>query len=215
VQLHFSGESFADEMAYAAGMDPVAFRLKYISKPREKAAVEAVAQKAGWRPRTAPRKTRTSNGHYAGQGIAYSFRGGTIVALVVEIEVDPATGRIWPRKYTVAHDCGLIINPGELTRVIQAGVVQASSRALFEEVLFDEKNVRSVDWATYPIIEMPDVPESFDVVLLNHPESPAQGAGEACCRPVSGAIANALFDATGVRLRRAPLTAARVKAALS
>jgi nicotinate dehydrogenase subunit B len=215
VQLHFSGESFADEMAYAAGMDPVAFRLKYISKPREKAAVEAVAHKASWQPRTAPRKIKTPNGHYTGQGMAYSFRGGTIVALVVDIEVDPATGRIWPRRYTVAHDCGLIVNPGELRRVIEAGLVQATSRALFEEVLFDEKNVRSVDWATYPVVEMPDAPEAIDIVLIDRPEVEPSGAGEACCRPVSGALANALFDATGVRLRRAPLTAARVKAALT
>jgi|tagenome__1003787_1003787.scaffolds.fasta_scaffold20978209_2 nicotinate dehydrogenase subunit B len=214
VQLHFSGESFADEMAYAAGMDPVAFRLKYISKPREKAAVQAVAEKANWQPRTAPRKLKTSNGRYLGQGMAYAHRSGTIVAIVAEVEVDPATGRIWPRKYTVAHDCGLVVNPGELTRVVEAGVVQASSRALFEEVLFDRSNVRSVDWATYPIVEMPDAPEGIDVVLINRPEVASAGAGEACCRPVPAAIANALFDATGIRLRRAPLTAARVKAAL-
>jgi nicotinate dehydrogenase subunit B len=214
VQLHFSGESFADEMAYAAGMDPVAFRLKYISKPREKAAVQAVAEKANWQTRIAPRKQRTPSGNYVGQGMAYAHRGGTVVALVVEIEVNPATGRIWPRKYTVAHDCGLVINPAELTRVVQAGVVQASSRALFEEVMFDQSNVRSIDWATYPVIEMPDAPEAIDVVLINRPEVAASGAGEACCRPVGGAIANALFDATGLRLRRAPLTAARVKTAL-
>jgi CO/xanthine dehydrogenase Mo-binding subunit len=214
VQLHFSGESFADEMAHAAGMDPVAFRLKYISKAREKAAVQAVAEKANWQPRTAPRKTKAANGNYIGQGIAYSHRGGTIVAIVAEVEVNPTTGRIWPRKYTVAHDCGLVINPGELKRVLEGGIVQASSRTLFEEVLFDQSNVRSVDWATYPIVEMPDAPEAIDIVLLNHPEIAPAGAGEGVCRPVAGAIANALFDATGVRLRRAPLTAARVKAAL-
>jgi CO/xanthine dehydrogenase Mo-binding subunit len=214
VQLHFSGESFADEMAYAAGMDPVAFRLKYISKPREKAAVEVVAEKANWQPRKAPRKVKSPNGNYVGQGVAYAFRGGTIVAIVADIEVEPATGRIWPRKFTVAHDCGLIINPGELTRVVEAGVLQAASRALFEEVLFDPSNVRSVDWATYPVVEMPDVPETIDVVLINRPDIESSGAGEACCRPVAGALANALFDATGLRLRRAPLTAARVKAAL-
>ncbi|HET7680110.1 MAG TPA: molybdopterin cofactor-binding domain-containing protein [Xanthobacteraceae bacterium] len=214
VQLHFSGESFADEMAYAAGMDPLAFRLKYISKPREKAAVQAAAEKANWQPRTAPRKLKAANGNYVGQGIAYAHRSGTIVAIVAEVEVNPATGRIWPRKYTVAHDCGIVINPAELTRVLEAGVVQASSRALFEEVLFDRKNVRSVDWQTYPILEMQDAPAAIEVVLIDHPDQVPGGAGEAVCRPVAGAIANALFDATGVRLRRAPLTAARVKAAL-
>jgi nicotinate dehydrogenase subunit B len=213
-QLHFSGESFADEMAYAAGMDPVAFRLKYIAKPREKAAVQAAAEKANWEPRTAPRKQKAANGNYVGQGIAYAYRSGTIVAVVAEVEVNPATGKIWPRKYVCAHDCGIVINPAELTRVLEAGIVQAASRALFEEVLFDQKNVRSVDWETYPIVEMADAPETIDVVLLNHPNDPPSGAGEAVCRPVAGAIANALFDATGVRLRRAPLTAQRVKAAL-
>jgi CO/xanthine dehydrogenase Mo-binding subunit len=214
VQLHFAGESFADEMAYAAGMDPVAFRLKYISKPREKAALQAAVEKAGWQPHNAPRKMKTAGGMLAGQGVAYGYRGGTIVAIVADIEVDPATGRIWPRKFTVAHDCGLVINPGELRRVLEGNVVQAASRTLYEEVLFDQDNVLSVDWATYPILEMPEAPEAIDVVLIDRPEVEPSGAGEACSRPVPGALANALFDATGVRLRRAPLTAARVKAAL-
>jgi CO/xanthine dehydrogenase Mo-binding subunit len=98
--------------------------------------------------------------------------------------------------------------------VIEAGVIQASSRALYEEVLFDKANVRSVDWQTYPIVEMQDAPESFEVVLLNRPDEPPQGAGEACCRPVAGAIANAVFDATGVRLRSVPYTPEKVKAAM-
>jgi CO/xanthine dehydrogenase Mo-binding subunit len=214
VQLHFAGESFADEMAFAAGTDPVAFRLKYISKAREKAAVQAVVEKANWQPRTSPRKMKTADGNFVGQGIAYAYRGGTIVAIVAEVEVNPATGRIWPRKFTVAHDCGLVINPGELRRVLEGNVVQSASRALFEEVQFDQSNVTSVDWASYPILEMPDAPETIDIVLIDRPDVEPSGAGEACSRPVGGAIANALFDATGVRLRRAPLTAARVKAAL-
>lgn len=214
VQLHFAGESFADEMAYAAGVDPVAFRLKYMSKDDEKEVLRAAVEKAGWQPRNAPRKRKLANGRLAGQGVAYAFRGGTIVAIVAEIEVDPKSGRIWPRKFTVAHDCGLIINPDELRRVLEGNVVQSASRALFEEVLFDRANVRSVDWASYPILEMPDAPETIDIVLINRPNQAPQGAGEACSRPVGGALANALFDATGVRLRRAPLTAERVKAAI-
>jgi CO/xanthine dehydrogenase Mo-binding subunit len=214
-QLHFASECFADEMAVAAGSDPVAFRLRYIAKERERAAIQAVVDKAGWEPRSQARRRRTAAGLLAGQGIAYAFRGGTVVALIAEVEVDAATGRIWTRKFTVAHDCGLIINPAELSRVIEANLVQATSRSLREEVAFDRSAVTSVDWASYPILEMPDAPEAIDVVLIDRPEIAPSGAGEPSSRPVPAAIANAVYDATGVRLRRAPFTPERVKAALA
>jgi nicotinate dehydrogenase subunit B len=202
-------------MAAYAGVDPVAFRLKYISKEREKAAVQAVVEKAGWEPRTEARKLMTANGMLAGQGIAYAFRGGTIVAMIADIEINPSTGRIWTRKITVAHDCGLIINPDQLRLVIEAGVVQACSRAMQEEVLFDKAKVLSVDWATYPIVEMPDAPGGIDIILIDRPNVASSGAGEPMARPVAAAIANAVYDATGARLRRVPFTPERVKAALS
>jgi CO/xanthine dehydrogenase Mo-binding subunit len=214
-QLHFASESFVDEMAVHAGADPVAFRLKYLSKDREKAPIQAVVEKAGWQPRTEARKLKTADGMLAGQGMAYAFRGGTYVAMIADIEVNPATGRIWARKLTVAHDCGLIVNPGELRRVIEAGVMQASSRALREEVLFDKAKVLSVDWASYPIAEMADAPEAIDVVLIDRPNVASSGAGEPSARPVAAAIANAFYDATGLRLRRAPFTPERIKAALA
>jgi len=214
-QLHFASECFTDEMAVAAGSDPVAFRLRYIGKERERAAIQAVVDKAGWEPRSQARRRRTAAGLLAGQGIAYAFRGGTVVALIAEVEVDTATGRIWTRKFTVAHDCGLIINPAELSRVIEANLVQATSRSLREEVAFDRSAVTSVDWASYPILEMPDAPEAIDVILIDRPEIAPSGAGEPSSRPVPAAIANAVYDATGVRLRRAPFTPERVKAALA
>jgi nicotinate dehydrogenase subunit B len=215
IQLHFAGESFVDEMAFHAKADPLAFRLKYIAKEREKAALEAVAEKAGWTPRIAPRKAKSAAGMLVGDGMAYAQRGGTVVALVAEVEVNPTTGRIWVRKVAMAHDCGLIVNPGELRRVIEANIVQAMSRTLYEEVQFDRANVTSVDWASYPIAEIIDAPETIDIVLIDRPEIEPSGAGEPGSRAVAAAIANAVFDATGLRLRRAPFTPARVKAALA
>jgi CO/xanthine dehydrogenase Mo-binding subunit len=214
-QLHFASESFTDEMAYAVGSDPLAFRLKYLSKDRDKAALQAVVDKAGWTPHDKPQRIKGSNGTLVGRGIGYAERGGTVVAIIAEIEVDPATGRIWTRKMTVAHDCGLIVNPATLRATIEGNIVQSTSRSLFEEVTFDRNSVTSVDWVTYPISDMADAPETLDVVLIDRPDIASSGAGEPSTRPVAGAIANALFDATGVRLRRAPFTPERVKAALA
>jgi CO/xanthine dehydrogenase Mo-binding subunit len=135
--------------------------------------------------------------------------------MVAEVEVDRSTGKIWVRKCTVAHDCGQIINPDGLRQVIEGGVVQAISRTLWEEVRFNTKNVTSVDWLTYPILDITETPEALDIVLIDRPEMPPTGAGEAAPRPVAAAIANAVFDATGVRIRRAPLSPDNVKSALS
>lgn len=214
LQIQFASEQFIDEVAAATGEDAVAFRLKYLVNPRDQAVVRAAAQKAGWQTRPSPQREQSGN-LLKGRGIAYAQRGGTIVAVVAEIEVEPKTGRIWGRKFTVAHDCGLIVNPEGLRYTIEGGLVQALSRALFEEVRFDQNMVTSVDWLSYPILDMKDAPELIDVVLLNRPEAPPTGAGEATPRVVPAAIANAFFDATGVRLRRAPMTPERVMAALA
>jgi len=119
------------------------------------------------------------------------------------------------RRFTVAHDCGLIINPDGLRRCIEGNVVQGTSRALSEEVTFDRAKVTSTDWLSYPILDITEAPEAVDIVLINHPELPPAGAGVSSIRPVATAIANAVFDATGVRLRRAPLTPERLKPALA
>jgi CO/xanthine dehydrogenase Mo-binding subunit len=213
-QLHFASESFIDECALAAGADPVAFRLAHITDPRHRAVIEAAAKAADWKAGP-PGARRGGSGQTAtGVGFAYAPRGATIVAMACEVEVDKASGRIWPRRFWVAHDCGLIVNPGTLKSVIEGNVVHGCSRALFEEVRFDPKNVTSLDWVGYPILEMADAPEAVEIVLLNRPDLPPSGAGEPSTRPVAAAIANAVFDATGVRLRRAPFTRARLKAAL-
>ena len=212
-EIHFASEQFIDEIAAAAGMDPVAFRLQNVSAPRDAAIIKAAADKADWQPRSGPRPPR-SDGLMAGRGIAYAQRGGTIVAAVAQIEVDRQTGRIWARKFTVAHDCGIVVNPAGLRLAIEGNVVQGLSRALFEEVRFDRQGVISQDWQTYPILQMKDAPETIDVVLLNRPEVAPTGAGEPTIRVVAAAVANAFFDATGVRLRTAPMSPERVKAAL-
>jgi nicotinate dehydrogenase subunit B len=127
-----------------------------------------------------------------------------VVAIVAEVEIDHGGGRIWARKFTVAHDCALIINPDGLRCCIEGNVVQGTSRALSEEVTFGRARVTSVDWASYPILDITEAPEEVDIVLINHPELPPAGAGESSIRPVAAALANAVFDATGVRLRRPP-----------
>src|SRR6266567_4309205 len=213
-QIHFGSEQFIDELAVAAGEDPVAFRLKYVAAPRDAAVIKAAAEKAGWQPRPAPRAARSGE-VLSGRGIAYAQRNGTVVAVVAEIEVERKSGRIRGKKFTVAHDCGLIINPEGLRYTIEGNVVQGLSRTLFEEVRFDREKVTSIDWMSYPILEIGDAPEAIEVVLINRPEVPPSGAGEPSIRVIPAAVANAFFDATGVRLRRVPLTPERVKAALA
>src|SRR5205809_4502824 len=212
-ETHFASESFIDEIAHAAGADPVAFRLKYLKDPRHITVIRAAADKAGWTGRANPK--RGKGNVMTGRGFSYTERGGTVVAVVADVEVDRRSGRVWARKFTVAHDCGLIINPKGTELTIEGNVIQALSRTLFEEVRFDREQVLSVDWASYPILEMQDAPERIDIVLVNRPDLPASGAGEPSTRTVPAAIANAIFDATGVRFRRLPLTPERVKAALS
>jgi CO/xanthine dehydrogenase Mo-binding subunit len=147
-------------------------------------------------------------------GIAYVPRSGAVVAIVAEVEIDRHTGKVWARKFTVAHDCGLIINPDGLRCCIEGNVVQGTSRTLSEDVAFDGAKVTSVDWTSYPILDIADAPEAVDIVLINRPELPPAGAGESSIRSVAAGIANAVFDAIGVRLRRAPLTPERLKPAL-
>jgi nicotinate dehydrogenase subunit B len=213
-QIHFASESFIDELAAALNADPVEFRLRYVKDARDIAVIKGAAEKANWQPRASPRRDQ-SGSKVSGRGIAYSQRGGTRVAVVAEVDIDRSTGKIWGRKFTVAHDCGLIINPRGLTQTIEGNVIQGMSRTLWEEVAFDRRNVTSVDWLTYPILDITEAPEQIDVVLINHPEIASSGAGEPSSRPMAAAIANAIFDATGVRLRRVPFTPDRVRASLS
>ncbi|MGZ5093678.1 MAG: molybdopterin cofactor-binding domain-containing protein [Burkholderiales bacterium] len=209
-QIHFAVESFMDELALATNTDPVAFRLRYLSDARDIALIEAAVEKAGWQPRVGARK-QVKGDVLIGQGIGYAVRGATRVAIIAEVEVNRSTSKVWARRFVVAHDCGQVVAPDLLRQVIEAQVVQTTSRSLYEEVKFDGSNVTSVDWLTYPILDIKDAPESIDIVLLDHPELPPAGAGEAVCRPLAGALANAIFDATGVRMRQAPFTPERLK----
>jgi nicotinate dehydrogenase subunit B len=213
-ETHFASESFIDEVAHAAGVDPVAFRLRYLAgNARHAAVVKAVAEKARWQAK--PNPGRGKGDIMFGRGVSYTERNGTVVAMVAEVEVERSSGRVWAKKFTVAHDCGQIINPGGLKLTIEGNVVHALSRTLFEEIRFTPGSVASVDWASYPILELADAPEAIDIVLIDHPEMRPQGAGEPSHRTVPGAVANAIFDATGVRIRRVPITPERMKAALA
>ncbi len=143
--------------------------MRHLKDPRDIAVIKAAAEKAQWDTRPSPRKDQTGN-KVSGRGIAYAQRGGTRVAVIAEVEIDRASGKIWARKFTVAHDCGQIINPDGLTKCIEGNIVQGVSRTLWEEVTFDRKSVTSVDWLSYPILDITETPGVIDVVLLDHPE---------------------------------------------
>jgi nicotinate dehydrogenase subunit B len=202
----FASESFVDEVAHASKLDPVEFRLRYLTDRRDLAVVKAAADKAGWQKRVGP-KPRDGARISAGRGIAYAPRAGTSVAVVADVEIDRETGQYRVTRFTCAHDCGFVVNPLNLRGTIEANLIQAMSRARHEAVRFDAARVLSADWLTYPIVDMTEVPDSIAIVMLNNrPEARSRGAGEPSTRPVAAAIANAIFDATGVRLRRCPLT---------
>jgi nicotinate dehydrogenase subunit B len=209
----FANESFMDELAFAAHQDPAQFRLRYLTDARCRAVLEAVLEKASWDIRPSPRTKPV--GVVEGRGLAFARyeNDQAIVACVVFLTVDTADGRIRVQRVVVAHDCGLIINPDGVKNQIEGNVIQSLSRALKEEVKFDEYRVTSIDWETYPILKFSEVPE-IDIVLLNRPDQPALGAGEASQVTTAAAVANAIFDATGVRLRQIPFTPERVKTAL-
>lgn len=204
----FAIESFMDELALAAGMDPVAFRLQHLTDVRAKAVVEAAANKAGWQPHARP----AGNGH--GWGIAFAQYKNIqcYCAIAVEVTVDPASGQIRLERAIIAADAGQVVNPDGLSNQLEGGFVQAVSWTLLEAVGFDRTSITSRDWESYPILRFTAAPR-LEVVLLNRPELPFLGSGEASQNPTPAAIANAVFDATGVRLRELPLTPERVRAA--
>lgn len=212
-QLIFGYESFIDEVAHAANADPVAFRLRHLPDERSAAVLRAAAERFGWQPRVAATQVATGD-VMTGRGVSFAQRGHTLVAIIAEVSVNRRTGAVHPTRFVVAHECGLIINPQGLKLTIEGNIIHATSRSLHEEVTFDTRNVTSIDWATYPILDITEAPAAIDILLLDRPDKPALGAGEASTRPVAAAIGNAIFDATGIRLRRAPFTADRMKAAL-
>jgi len=209
----FANESFIDELAAAAGVDPVEYRLRYLADPREQAVLLAAAE--GWVPRPSPRTNETELPEGEGHGVAFARyeNDQAIIACIAEVQVEKNTGMVRVKRIVVAHDCGLIINPDGVKNQIEGNVIQSLSRALKEEVEFDERRITSVDWQTYPILTFSEVPE-IEIVLINHPDQPAMGAGEPSTVTTSAAVANAIFDATGIRLRQIPFTPGRVRAAL-
>lgn len=211
----FGSESFIDEVAAATVTDPVEFRSRYLTHPRERDAVARAAKEYGWEARPSPRRDRKFEAIATGRGIAFRRHFDTFIALVAEVRVHRDTGIIEPARYVCAHDCGLIVNPETLRHVIDRQLVYGTSRTLFEEVRFDERMVTSVDWVTYPVLHIDSVPHSIEIHLIDRPEAAPSGAAEMALGLVPAAIGNAVFDATGVRLRRVPFTPTRVKAALS
>jgi nicotinate dehydrogenase subunit B len=210
----FGGESFMDEVAAAVRVDPLEFRLRYLRDPRAIAVLQAAAQRAGWVSRPSPRANISRSGLSIGRGIAYAPRSNTRLATIAEVEVNQATGQVHVTRLVIAHDCGLIINPDGLQGTIEANLIQSMSWTLKEEVQFSRSGVTSVDWATYPILMAPEAPDKIEIVLIKRPDLPPSGAGEPASVATAPAIANAIFDATGARLRTVPFTPARVKAAL-
>jgi nicotinate dehydrogenase subunit B len=210
----FAVESFTDELAAAAGIDPVEFRLRGLTDPRAIEVLKRAAQMIGWQSRPSPNPA-ARGGVLVGRGIAYVRykQAENYVATAMEVAVDRASGRLDVRRVTCAHDCGLVVNPDSLRNQIEGSIVQTLSRAIHEEVRFDKSRVTSIDWVSYPILRFPELP-AIEVALIDRPTLPPLGAGEASTAPVAAALGNAIFDATGVRLRAAPFTPARVKAAL-
>jgi nicotinate dehydrogenase subunit B len=210
----FANESFMDELAVAAAADPVQFRLRTLQNPRAIAVIEKVAEISRWKPRGA---ARPGGGEVAtGRGIAFLQyeNENTYVATVADVTVHRQTGAIRVMRAFVAHDCGLIINPDGLRNQIEGGTIQTISRTLKEQVRWDQRGVTSVDWASYPILTFAEAPETIQIALIDHPDRPALGAGEAAACAVPAAVGNAVYDAIGIRLRHLPFTPDRVKAAL-
>jgi CO/xanthine dehydrogenase Mo-binding subunit len=228
-QSTFAAESFVDELAAAAKADPWEFRMKMLKaattddtgfrRARSIAVLNAVREAYGWDARPSPKPVGTAN-ILSGRGIAYSFRGQTVVAQIAEVEVNRQTGHVWAKRLVCAHDCGLVVNPQSLRRTLECATLHGLSRAIHEEVRFDTEKITSVDWISHPTLRHADVPERIDIVLVNgdpnpnRPDLPPYGAGEAALKPMLAAIANAVYDATGVRIRRVPFRDARVLAAL-
>ena len=216
IQNTFGQESFMDELAAAAGADAVAFRVAHTTDPRLLAVIQKAASTAGWqtRPGPAPNQTGTTR---TGRGIAsVRYEGSSSwVAAVITVTVNATSGVVTPTQVVIAHDCGVVINPDGLVNQIQGNIVQGLSRSLKEEVMFDPSGVLSVDWTSYPIITFPELPDDVRIELIDRPDLPALGAGEAAISVIPAAIANAIWDATGKRVRQVPFTPARVLAALN
>ncbi len=219
----FAHECYIDELATEAGVDPVEYRLRYLKDDRAADLVRATAERAGWMPHTQPQQQEADGEFLKGQGFAYARYthsrfpgfGAAWAAWVADVEVNRNTGEVHVRRVVVGHDAGLMINPAGVQQQIHGNVVQTTSRALKEKVEVDTltNTVVGKEWGSYPILNFREVPV-IDVMMMPRPDQPPQGAGESSSVPGTAAIANAIFDATGVRFRQPPFTPDVVKAAL-
>lgn len=218
----FAHESYIDELAAAAEIDPIEYRLRYLKDPRAIELIKAVADKAGWVYRTGPRLEVIDAETVKGQGFAYAvyvhgkFPGTAAAwaAWVAEVEVNRATGEVVLARVVAGQDSGMLINPDGVRHQIHGNVIQSASRVLKEEVRFENGLVETKEWGGYPLLRFPEIPE-INVLMMPRPFDPPLGVGESASVPSAAAIANAIFDATGVRLREVPFTPERVKAALN
>jgi len=205
----FSIESFMDELALAAKADPVALRLKHLDDPRAKEVIGLAAERFGW-----GKTDERPNGRGRGFAFARYKNLAAYCAIALEVETDHETGRIRVRRAVAAVDAGQVVNPDGIRNQIEGAILQSASWTLYEAVTFDDTRITSVDWATYPILRFASLPDSVEVHIIDRPGLPFLGAGEAGQGPAAAAIANAIADATGQRLRDLPLTAAKLKSAI-
>jgi nicotinate dehydrogenase subunit B len=216
IENTFANESFIDELAFAAQSDPAEYRLRYLKDPRGVAVIRKAMERAAWTPRVGINPAAGSGEVVRGRGISYLrySNNNTYVAAVAEVAVNRRTGEIRVERVCVAHDCGLVVNPDGTINQVEGGTIQTVSRTLMESVRWDTRQVLSRDWATYPILRHDQVPR-VEVDLIDRPDQPTFAAGEPAPCAIPAAIGNAVFDATGARLREVPFTPDRVKAALA
>jgi nicotinate dehydrogenase subunit B len=216
IENSFANESFMDELAAAANADPAEFRLRYLKDPRAAEVMQAAMKLANWQSRPGRNPSAGSGDVAKGRGISYLRYNNAItyVAAVAEVEVNKASGAIRVNRVCLSHDCGEMVNPDGVANQVEGGVLQTVSRTLMESVTWDRSKVTSVDWTTYPIMRFPEAPK-VELALIDRPGAPAWGAGEPTACAIPAAIANAVYDATGARLRSLPFTPDKVKAALA
>ena len=211
LQNTFAHESLMDEVAARVKADPVAYRLRHVSDSRLKDVIAAAAKAANWEARPSPRPNRPASGKASGRGISCVLYEGDngYCAVVADVDVDQATGQVAVTRLIAAQDCGPISTPDGMKNQIEGGLLQGLSRALGEEVTWDDKKVTSIDWRTFRSLTLGSEVPAIECVLINRPDSEAMGAGECAITVVASAVGNAIFDATGARIRQVPFTPER------
>jgi nicotinate dehydrogenase subunit B len=211
----FVNESFMDELAAKAGADPIEFRLRHLRNSRYISVIKSVAATANWESRPSGNKPAMGDLAY-GRGVAVLGRDNiatgeedTCLATVCEVYVNRKTGTLRVLRVVMVQDCGLVVNPDAVRNQLEGAIIQSISRALTEQATFNRSRITSLDWASYPIIRFEDIPDEIEIVLTNRPDSPPMRVGEPASETIWPALANAVFDAVGVRLRRLPFTPRR------